>query len=486
MPIEKADLAQGMTLPLPKDFTPLNQLAAFAEVPKVHTALTPRSQKDITVTSFAGVVRGSSDLHGYGTRRKLTFFLNCQETRNNTTGDLDFPVSMHQADFSFNLDQVEIEEGDCLLGINFGIVKETMSIDQRYSGLSKYGTRVLVLPHDKHGLQLSVQETFKLVKNYAGMKAKSLTPEQIASYVRCLKAMRGSQWLYMDDKGENQNELITIDKVKTDTKYLDSSMKSPHKASLVVEVLWAFNFTTMRDAKGNLEGCTALLEVTDYTQNPLLGETQFQTPYRCDFRNTALCIALWDNMGDPFQKRQYTEGDILQLSNVSFRRVRQQGNNSSRLIEGHIRGTAGALSENFQVVKAVGEFERAFLTRRKEYLKKNWHTSPDRWAKVYRGGVPEIILGTRGGEKLLKIENDSFYDALRNETSSSTTMKEESPVIQPIREAKRSYSSANDSSEPSSSPYASQVESTKKVRVYAPPLISSLSEYIFTITPPVN
>lgn len=488
MPIEKAELPQGFDLALPRGFTRLNK---FANSEVVTDTPTPdnqfRSRNDITIASFAGVVRGVRPVEGYGggSIRKLTYFINCQETRNNTTGALDFPVTLDSSDFPFDLGNVDIDVGDCLLGLNFGILRENRNATQRYTAVSKWVSQVIVLPRDKHGLQLSVPETLKVLKIYTGSNAKPIDKSCIAEYVHCLKAMRGSQWLAFDDKGENQNELITLDKVARDTKYLNASTKSPCKASMVVEVLWVYNFTGMRNANGELEGRTAMIQVADFSQNPLFGTTQFQTPYCCDFAQTALCIVLWDKMGEPFNNYQFVPGDILQLTNVSFQYVQVQSDNSTRAIEGHIRGTAGTLGENFQPVSSVTEFEQAFLKRRKEYLQKTMHKDPTRWTKGFRSGVPEIQLkpGT-DGNKLLKIADDLFYDSYRGDgvhkdTSIKTPASPTTTTTQVKRETpKRPLTEVATNQEPNKLPLDT-TPVTKKIRKFEAPKISDLSELSF-------
>lgn len=251
---------------------------------------------------------------------------------------------------------------------------------------------------------------------------------------KLLKSLRGLQTLRIDGKAQNQNELITIKDITRDSQFLNSALISQgqginnvvRKASLLVEVLWVYNFRRLEhDERKEFQKSNkpeAILKVADYTQNTLLGDSLFSTPYVTDFKDTALHINLWENTAIPFNKLKLVEGDILYLSNVSFKYSKQEfkESNSTRMIEGHIRGNTGDAEHSIQLVNKLGDFEKQFMQRRESYLRQNMYKAPARELRKFVGdnsrkaiGVPSIAMGMRDGQNILMITNKDFYDARR-------------------------------------------------------------------------
>lgn len=300
----------------------------------------------------------------------------------------------------------------------------------------------------------------EIIYNFAGKYAPNFSMKQETECFKLLKALRGLQPVNMDRAGLNQNELINLEDVTQYSRYFGPRVV---RASLLVEVLWALKHDPKQTG---MKGLTAALQVTDYTENPLLGMTPFQTPYCCDFNQRALFLCLWDEAGDPFNSLEFVEGDILLIANVSFSQVKVDTESSTHRIEGHIRGYLGNGQNIFPVTK-IGEREKDFLIRRKTYLQSNMNKcltrAPMKFSSRVYMGVPNITLGVRNGDNVLKIEDEMFYDAPRY--FKNLAIKNEAGI-----ESKRKMEDDEIKSEFSSS------QEKKKIRIHPPPTISSLGK----------
>lgn len=363
----------------------------------------------------------------------------------------------------------------------------------RYDAVSKFISQVLIFPHKYHSAQLSLDKMSKLVKSYSGIRANMIPSQRYKECLKLLKALRGLQTMYSESEGLNQNERILIKDVDNDSRFLTkygAQGQGIHniivKASLLVEVLWVYNYRSFKYSQsGSSEnsgknGLTAVLEVTDYTQNPLLGETQFGTPYASAFKNTALFVCLWDEVGRPFNALELVEGDILYLSNVSFKFGKAEvtdSEKSTRKIEGHIRGGTGSAESSISVVTKFGRSEKEFMIRREAYLKQHMHTCPDRQLKRFRGdqnrnftGVPTITIGERNGQDILKLTSDLFYDSYRNVGGLKLASSQGSSQEHSEESIKRSISSIEVKHE------QQKEQPKKKVRRFPPVAISPLGK----------
>lgn len=123
MVLELQENAEGSFVPLPNGFTPLAKLARDEYINASLYQSSAKTPREYMVTCFGGVVRSVSADY-YVRYPKLSVFLNCQDSMNNSTGVLDFPISLMKKDFP-NFKEIEIEEGDTFIGLNFGILVST-------------------------------------------------------------------------------------------------------------------------------------------------------------------------------------------------------------------------------------------------------------------------------------------------------------------------------------------------------------------------
>lgn len=111
----------GILVNLPNGFTPLLKLHHSEHIDKKYQSMESKYNREYMVTCFGGVVRKAS-YNQVHTRKRLSIFLNCQDSTNNTTGELDFPISLMAADFPIDLHDIKVDEGDTFIGMNFGIL----------------------------------------------------------------------------------------------------------------------------------------------------------------------------------------------------------------------------------------------------------------------------------------------------------------------------------------------------------------------------
>lgn len=307
----------------------------------------------------------------------------------------------------------------------------------------------------------------EIIYNFAGKYASNFTAKQETECLKLLKAMRGLQSVNLDSAGLNQNELINLEDATQYSRYFGTPVV---RASLLVEILWVLKHDPKQTG---MKGLTAALQVTDYTENPLLGMTPFQTPYCCDFNQRALFLCLWDEAGDPFNSLTFVEGDILLIANVSFSQVKVDTESSTHRIEGHIRGYLGKYGQNIFPITKIGEREKEFLIRRKSYLQSNMNKcltrAPMKFSSRVYMGVPNISMGVRNGENVLKIEDELFYDAPRH-------FKDSKMETESVHEVKRKIEDDEIKSELFSS------QEKKKIRIHPPPNISTLGKSPICIT----
>ncbi|KAF5093616.1 hypothetical protein D0Z00_003964 [Geotrichum galactomycetum] len=325
--------------------------------------------------------------------------------------------------------------------------------------------------------------------------------------INLLKRLRGLQFLDMDKTDINNNEFIQIADVTSDSRFLTDpgNVAFNHgivKASLMVEVLWVYNNCRMEQEDldeylrvekplrrwGNSKP-TALLQVTDYTRNELLGGTAFATPYGCDFQDTALYVRIWEQAGFPFNAQEIVVGDLLHLSNVSFYRCSGSdgGSGTTRQIEAQISGRS-AHSASIKLIRggSTGRLEDEFAARREAYLRTHMHNAPGRQrggcAVDYThssraGGVPPVGMGIRRGEPTFMVLDKMFYDAPQVSLLTRTDLDGNEVK----RSLKREHSSNNTDA---SNAAAATLEAdkgdadlpAKKKRKYPPVTISPLVE----------
>lgn len=443
MVLELVTERKSVKVPMPPGFTPLSKLGVDEEIdPEQYKTQQYKTQREYMVTHVAGIVRRKED-HFFKSSKKIVLFMNAQDTENNSTGYLDYPVSIMARDFQDydTLSRIEINEGDTVAVLNLGVMRENLTQNRRYTGVSKYITTIVVYPKEHHfGDPLTEANMNKILRIYQCKHGKVLSNKTTRECINLLKRLRGLQFLDMDKADINNNEFVQISDVTETSRFLSDpgNVAFNHglvKASLVVEVLWVYNNCRMEQEDldlylgtektlrswGNGKP-TALLQVTDYTRNDLLGCTAFATPYGCDFQDTALYVRIWDQAGQPFNTQEIVAGDLLHLSNVSFCRHSGSDRDSgtTRQIEAQINGRSLHAASIKLIHGPPGPLEEEFAARREAYLRTHMHNAPGRQRGgcsadhnhlSRAGGVPPVGMGNRRGEPTFMVLDKSFYDA---------------------------------------------------------------------------
>jgi hypothetical protein len=505
---------KSVKVPMPPGFTPLSKLGVGEEIDREqYRSQATKTPREYMVTHVAGIVRRRED-HFFKSYPKIVLFMNAQDTENNSTGYLDYPVSVMARDFADRnmLSKIEINEGDTVAVLNVGVMREEKTLSMRYTGVTKYTTTIIVYPKEHHfGDPLTEVNMHKILRIYLCKSGKMPFDKPMRECINLLKRLRGLQFLDMDRTGINNNEFIQIADVTLESRFLadPGNVAFNHgivKASLIVEVLWVYNNCRMEQEDldeylrvkkplrrwGNSKP-TALLQVTDYTRNELLGCTAFATPYGCDFQDTALYVRIWEQAGFPFNAQEIVAGDLLHLSNVAFYQCSGSDGDSgtTRQIEAQISGrSAHAASIKLIRGDSTGPLEEEFAARREAYLRTHMHNAPGRQRgscsadhdhPSRAGGVPPVGMGIRRGEPAFMVLDKLFYDAPQVSLLTRTDL--EGNEIK--RTLKREHSSNNnDASNAGAATAATSTEvdkgtadlPAKKKRKYPPVTISPLVE----------
>lgn len=290
------------------------------------------------------------------------------------------------------------------------------------------------------------------------MRASLPNDKTLNQYIKLLKDLRETQHLSTENIVRNHNDFVTIENITSESAYLAQNLghRSMLKASLIVEVLNVHNFREITNdeflemkEKGLDKmkyGLSASVEVTDYTKNMLLGDTEFCNSYGCDFKNTALHLCLWDQAGIPFNTMDIGKGDILHLSNVTFKFVDKDRfgiENSSRFIEAHIRGHS-SFEKSLKLIHIISPLEAAFLKRREKYLKAYLFTDGSRidpYSRVKE--FPKVGINSARGEKVLRVLwSGAFYSkpkSLLKYPLYSRNISDSEEDLSPLHTRKRKY-----------------------------------------------
>jgi len=509
MVLEFSTERKSVKVPMPPGFTPLSKLGVGEDIDRqLYRSQVTKTPREYMVTHVAGIVRRRED-HFFKSYPKIALFMNAQDTENNSTGYLDYPVSIMARDFADwdMLSKIKIDEGDTVAVFNIGVMREEKTLNMRYTGVSKYTTTIIVYPKEHHfGDPLTEANMHKILRIYMCRSGKMPSDKPMRECINLLKRLRGLQFLDMDRTAINNNEFITIADVTPDSRFLadPGNVAFNHgivKASLMVEVLWVYNNLRMEQedldeylhAKKPLRRWgnnkpTAMLQVTDYTRNELLGSTAFATPYGCDFQDTALYVRIWEQAGLPFNAQEIVAGDLLHLSNVAFYMCTGTDGDSgtTRQMEAQISGRSPHAA-SIKLIRggSIGPLEEEFAKRREAYLRTHMHNAPgrqrggcsaDRDHPSRAGGVPPVGVGIRRGEPAFMVLDKFFYDSPQGSLLTRTDLEGNEVKRQLKREHNSDSGNAGATATSTEADKGATDLPAKKKRKYPPVTVSPLVE----------